>query len=173
MAACKQTLDGCICICSSACSYDEILYFSLCIYKLYPVKQATECLQTKAACKLWLHANHGWPPLSPYGVILISDGKKRAGLGENSEKWSQKIEMGINLFGKVQNGIRSTPLYRCFQCKNFDTPHGHHKFCMQFWPTQTDSHADSHFKELCFHLKNTFLQLAWVNLGLINWNIFY
>ena len=40
------------------------------------------------------------------------------------------------------------PLYRCFQRANFDTPHGHHEFRMQFWPTRTDSHAVSHFKEL-------------------------
>ena len=49
----------------------------------------------------------------------------------------------------MQNSIRPTPLYKCFQSANFDKPHGHHEFCMQFWPTQTDSHAVSHFKELC------------------------
>ena len=58
-------------ICSSACSFDEFFYFSLCIYKLYSQKQATQCMQTKAACKPWLHANHGCmqtmedPHLSP------------------------------------------------------------------------------------------------------------
>ena len=62
---------------------------------------------------------------------------------QNNEKW------GIIFWGKVQNGIRSTPLYRCFQRANFDTPHGHHEFCMQFWPAETDSHAVSHFMELC------------------------
>ena len=49
---------------------------------------------------------------------------------QNNEKW------GIIFWGKVQNGIRSTPLYRCFQHANFDTPHGHHEFCMRFRPTK-------------------------------------
>ena len=44
------------------------------------------------------------------------------------------------------------PLYRCFQCANFDTPHSHHDFCMHFWPTKTDSHAVSHFMELCLEV---------------------
>ena len=88
-------------------------------------------------------------------VILISDGKKRA---KNAQIWwgwvkivkdsPKKIKMRINLLGKVQNGIRSTPLYRCFQRANFDTPHGHHEFCMRFWPAETDSHAVLHFMEL-------------------------
>ena len=93
-----------------------------------------------ASCKPWLHANHGRPTLNPYGVILISDGKKRA---ENTQIWwgwvkivkngPKKIKMGINLLGKVQNGIRSTPLYRCFQCENFDTPQcGAHTATMNF-----------------------------------------
>ena len=112
-------------------------------------------MQTKAACKPWLHTNHGWPTLIPYDVIFISDGKKMV---ENTQIWWCCVKIGekrqnhekwgIIFWGKVQNGIRSTPLYRCFQCANFDTPHGRHEFCVQFWPTGTDSHAVSHFKEL-------------------------
>ena len=64
------------------------------------------------------------------------------------EKWSTNEKWRLIFWGKVQNGIRSTPMYRCFQRANFDTPHGHHEFRMQFWPTRTDSHAVSHFKEL-------------------------
>ena len=143
-------------ICSSACSFDEMFYFSLCIYKLYSQKQATQCMQTKAACKPWLHANHGWPTLIPYDVRIISDGLNRAentqiwwGWVKIGEKWSTNEKLGLIFWGKVQDGIRSMPLYRCFQRANFDTPHGHHEFRMQFWPTRTDSHAVSHFKELC------------------------
>ena len=33
-------------------------------------------MQTKAACKPWLHTNHGWPTLIPYDVIFFFDGKK-------------------------------------------------------------------------------------------------
>ena len=56
---------------------------------------------------------------------------------------------GLIFRGKVRNCTKSTPLYRCFQRANFDTPHGHHEFCMQFRPAETDSHAVSHFMELC------------------------
>ena len=112
-----------------------------------------------AACKPWLHANHGWPTLIPYDVRIISDGLNRAentqiwwGWVKMGEKWSTNEKWGLIFSGKVQNGIRSMPLYRCFQCANFDTPHGHHEFCMQFWPTRTDSHAVSHFKELCMEV---------------------
>ena len=132
-----------------------MFYFSLCIYKLYSQKQATQCMQTKAACKPWLHANHGWPTLIPYDVRIISDGLNRAentqiwwGWVKMGEKWSTNEKWGLIFWGKVQNGIRSMPLYRCFQRANFDTAHGHHEFCMQFWPTRTDSHAVTHFKEL-------------------------
>ena len=38
----------------------------------------------------------------------------------------------------TQNDKRPTPLYRCFQCATFDTPHSHHDFCMQFWPTKSN-----------------------------------
>ena len=119
-----------------------MFYFSLCIYKLYSQKQATQCMQTKAACKPWLHANHGWPTLIPYDVRIISDGLKQAentqiwwGWVKMGEKWSTNEKWGLIFWGKVQNGIRSMPLYRCFQRANFDTPHGHHEFRMQFWPT--------------------------------------
>ena len=112
-------------------------------------------MQTKAACKPWLHANHGWPTLIPYDVRIISDGLKQAkntpiwwGWVKMGEKWSTNEKLGLIFWGKVQDGIRSMPLYRCFQRANFDTPHGHHEFRMQFWPTRTDSHAVSHFKEL-------------------------
>ena len=112
-------------------------------------------MQTKAACIPWLHANHGWPTLIPYIVVIISDGIKRA---ENTQIWWGWVKIGEKLpkndkrglifWGKVQNSRRSTPINRCFQPANFDTPHGHHEFCMQFWPTRTDSHAVLHFKEL-------------------------
>jgi len=112
-------------------------------------------MQTKTAYKPWLHANHGWPTLIPYGVRIISDGLNRAentkiwwGWVKMCEIWSTNEKLGLIFWGKVQDGIRSMPLYRCFQRANFDTPHGHHEFCMQFWPTRTDSHTVSHFKEL-------------------------
>ena len=65
------------------------------------------------------------------------------------EKLPKNDKRGLIFWGKVQNGRRSTPINRCFQPANFDTPHGHHEFCMQFWPAETDSHAVSHFMELC------------------------
>ena len=61
-----------------------------------------------------------------------------------------KMVLGFIFWGRVHNGIRSPPWYRCFQRANFDTPHGHHEFCMRFWPAETDSHAVLHFMELCF-----------------------
>ena len=68
---------------------------------------------------------------------------------------------GLIFWGKVQNGIRSTPFYRCFQCANFDIPHGHHVFCMRFWPTDTDSHAVSHFMELCPLVYDAVMMMQW------------
>ena len=64
------------------------------------------------------------------------------------EKWQNNEKWGIIFWGKVQIGIRSTPLYRCFQRANFDTPHGHYEFSMQFWPTKTEFHAVLHLMEL-------------------------
>jgi len=98
-----------------------------------------------AAYKPWMTHT-----LFPYDVIFISDGKNTV---ENTQIWCCCVKIGekwgIISGGKVQNGKRSTPLYRCFQRANFDTPHCHYEFCMRFWPAETDSHAVSHFMELC------------------------
>ena len=117
----------------------------------------TNCTQYSrlhGACKPRLHVNHGcmqttddphsspmknWPKTPRFGGTewkYVKNGNKK------KEKW------GLIFWAKVQNGIRPTPPYRCFQRANFDTPRGHHEFCMQVWPTQTDSHSVLHFKEL-------------------------
>ena len=61
--------------------------------------------------------------------------------------WKRKLEFFSQ--GNVHNGIRKVPLYRCFQPANLDTPHDQREFRMQFWRMRMDSHAISHFKELC------------------------
>ena len=121
----------------------------------------TQYSRLQSACKPKLHVNHGCiqtmddPHSSPMMWYSFLMAKKTV---ENTqiwwccvkigEKWQNNEKWGIISWGKVQNGIRSTPLYMCFQRKIFDAPHGHHEFCMQFWPTETDSHAVSHFREL-------------------------
>ena len=108
-----------------------------------------------AACKPWMTYTHPlwcenhfwWPKTGRKHLDLV-------GLSENGWKMVNKWKMGINLLGQSAEWYKIKPLYRCFQRANFDTPqHGHHEFCMQFWPTRTDSHAVSHFKELWCKLK--------------------
>jgi len=115
-----------------------------------------------AAYKPWMTHT-----LFPYDVIFISDGKNTV---ENTQIWWCCVKIGekwgIISGGKVQNGKRSTPLYRCFQRANFDTPHGHHEFCMRFWPAETDSHAVSHFMELCVWISSLAI---WFVLQYFSW----
>ena len=65
---------------------------------------------------------------------------------------NKKRKLGFFFQENIYNGIRIMPLYRCFQRANLDTPHDQRKFRMQFWHMRIDSHAVSHFTELCLHL---------------------
>ena len=62
---------------------------------------------------------------------------------------NKKRKLGFFFQENIYNGTRIMPLYRCFQRANLDTPHDQRKFCMQFWRMRIDSHAVSHFTELC------------------------
>ena len=113
----------------------------------------TQCMQIMTACERKLHAVKNCMQNMCIGIspeeIFINSSIMDQLISCSSCFFSLVMRLRFFSQGNVHIDIGTMPLYRCFKIANLDTPHDQPKFRMQFWHMKMDSHAVSHFMELC------------------------